>query len=117
MKALPINVYRQKGCDCTNRGISSRYDELLLVCDDGFIDIDESKPLPKNLVKIKNTGWADRPHLALVPCFEPDKGNVGWMMGGNFAYSSDSRFNAISQYPLGIHDRQETESQYNALSN
>lgn len=39
MKALPIEVYvtkRQRDCDCTNGGISSKYEELLLVCDEGY---------------------------------------------------------------------------------
>ena len=48
MKALPIYVYKHNRLgDCSNYGISSRYDELLLVCPDGYIDIDESNPPPE----------------------------------------------------------------------
>ena len=54
MKALPIEVYvtkRRRGCDCTNGGISSKYEQLLLVCDKGYVTIDEENP-PENLVKV-----------------------------------------------------------------
>ena len=41
MRALPIEVYRNNSFgDCTNDGITSRYDSLLLVCDEGFIKVD-----------------------------------------------------------------------------
>lgn len=115
MRALLLFVYRH-GADCTNGGISSRTDRILVACEDGSEEIDETKPLPENLFRIENTGWGDKPHLALVPFAKVKPGNVGWMMGGNFAYSSDSRFSKLSQYPLGIHDRQETEDEYRLLS-
>ena len=43
MKAIPVNVFRNGKYDCTNGGISSRFPSLLVVCDDGWIDIDENK--------------------------------------------------------------------------
>ena len=42
MKALRIDVFKNGSYDCTNGGISSKYNELLLVCDEGYIDIDEN---------------------------------------------------------------------------
>ena len=39
---------------------------------------------------------------------------VGPMFGGNFVYTSDSRF--PSDYPIPIHDRFETQEQYDQLS-
>ena len=42
------------------------------------------------------------------------KGNVGYMFGGNFIHTSDSRI--PNDYPIPIHDRQETQEQYNHLS-
>ena len=42
MKALPVSVYRNAdNRDCTNGGVSSRFKGLLIVCPDGFIDVDE----------------------------------------------------------------------------
>lgn len=117
MKALPINIYRTSGPDCTNGGISSRYNELLLVCDEGYVDIDENNP-PENLVKVvtRNFGFGTYRHIE--PVAKVDEGNVGWMSGGNIAYSCDSRFRRLSgEYPLSIHDRQETQEHYDYLTN
>jgi hypothetical protein len=114
MKALPLYVYSNKGFKgCSNNGISEKYDRLLLVCEEGFIDIDEND-LPENLVKVvtRNLFGNEYKHI------EPYKNatQIGYMAGGSYASSSDSRFRAISQYPLSIHDRQETQEQYDQLS-
>lgn len=40
-------------------------------------------------------------------------GHVGPMMGGNFVYTSDSRFrNGVCEYPIPVHDRFETREDY-----
>lgn len=117
MKALPIEVYvtkRHRDCDCTNGGISSKYEQLLLVCDEGYVTVDEENP-PENLVKVvtRNFGFGTYKHI------EPVAGPIelGWMDGGNLAYSCDSRFSEMSGgYALGIYDRQDTQDEYNALS-
>jgi hypothetical protein len=113
MKALPINVYRtQSYSDCTNGGITSRYNRLLLVCDEGHVEVDENNP-PENLVVMvtRNLGFTVYKHIE--PYASTDKGCVGWMAGGNLAYTSDSRFK--SEYPLCVHDRQETQDLYDAM--
>ena len=107
MKALPIDVYRRKGVDCTNDGISSKYDTLLLACDEGFLDVDESDP-PENLVKINKRFLGGAYVYRVVPYNKPT--GAGWMFGGNFAYTSDSRFHRMLGDVYGaiaIHDRQE----------
>ncbi len=112
MKALPIKVYVAKGngdCDCTNGGISSRYEQLLLVCEDGHIKIDESNP-PENLVKVCDRNG----YKFLEPIARPE--HLGWMFGGNIAYSSDGRFSELAGHPLPIHDRQETQELYDLLT-
>ena len=120
MKALPIEVYvtkRHKDCDCTNGGISSKYEQLLLVCDEGYVTIDEKNP-PENLVKVvtRNFGFGTYRHIE--PVAKVDEGKVGWMDGGNLAYSCDSRFSRLAgDYPLCIHDRQDTQEVYDQLSN
>ena len=114
MKALPISVYRQSRYgDCTNDGISSRYNELLLVCDEGFIEIDENNP-PENLVQlvVRHFGGVEYKHVEPVTLPE----GAGWMDGGNIAYTCDSRFSRLSEYPLCVHDRQESWEQYDMLS-
>lgn len=109
MKALPINVFKDGSGDCTNGGISSRYNRLLLVCEDGFIDIDENDP-PENLVHIVTRRFGFGEYRHIEPVASP--AGAGWMSGGNIGYSCDSRFSRLSQYPLSIHDRQESWEQY-----
>lgn len=106
MKALGIYVYRNGLGDCTNGGVSSIYKDLLLVCEDGNIDIDENN-LPDNLVVIAE-GF--RGHKYIRPYKEAE--HIGWMSGGNLGYSCDARFRRISEYPLCIHDRQEIQEDY-----
>lgn len=115
MRALPINVYRSNMGDSTNGGISSKYDRLLLVCDEGFITIDEDD-MPENLVKIVTRNLFGREYKHIEPVKRPDADKVGYMSGGNLAYTSDSRFRRMSEYPLSIHDRQETQKQYDRYS-
>lgn len=115
MKALPIYVYKHNRLgDCSNYGISSRYDELLLVCPDGYIDIDESNP-PENLVKVvERRLFGSEIHRHIEPVAKPN--GVGWMAGGCIAYSSDSRFSRLSGgYPLQLHDRCESQEMYDRM--
>ena len=126
--ALPIYVYRQAdGCDCTNGGISAEYDRLLCLCDAGFIEVDLDHP-PKELVKIVSRTlprlWdfsGDGDYESTVYHIEPyaKPEHVGWMMGGNYAASSDSRFADMVGGIYGaipVHDRQETQELYDRLS-
>lgn len=112
LRALPIRVYRDNGLgDSTNNGISSRYDELLLLCEDGHVIIDMDNP-PENLVNIVERKLFGEIYLHIEPYARPQ--HIGWMYGGNIACTSDSRFK--SRYPLKIHDRQETQKEYDMLS-
>lgn len=112
MKALPISVYEDKKIgNCSNNGITSRYDELLLICDEGFIDIDIENP-PENLVKIVTRNLFGKEYKHIEPYVRPS--GIGWMYGGAIANTSDSRFS--SQYPLKVHDRQETAKEYEMYS-
>ena len=105
MRALPINVYKNETSgDCSNNGISSRYSRVLLVCEDGPIYVDTNNP-PKNLVKLVKRTIFGIEYMHLEPC-ERAEGN-GYMFGGCYCSSSDSRFKRISDYPLPLHDRQE----------
>lgn len=122
-KGLLCNVYTDGGVDCTAGGISSKnftkgVKNLILTEDHRFgyvkkIDApfngDES-----NSVIIKN--GAVENYFIVVSQFPPEttKQMCGPMFGGNFLYSSDSRF--PFKYPLPIHDRWETWEAYNHLS-
>ena len=127
MKALPLNVYRSNysdpDYDPTNGGISSRYDRILVSCDEGFIEVDPATC--ENLFRIDTMNLG---HLILhlVPYNTKRDGMVGPMFGGNYATASDSRWGRwlASHYGnefrfnncLAIHDRYETYEQYEILS-
>ena len=118
MKALPIEAYSNKTYrGCSNGGITERFDRLLLVCEEGFVDVDESNP-PENLVVLVDRDLFGEPSPYIRPYADPDPGNVGWMAGGSFASSSDSRFNRLFRFygAVAVHDRQETQELYDLLS-
>lgn len=125
MKALPIYVYRHGNHDCTNHGISSKYDELLIACEEGFVDIDPTN-VPENFAMVEMR------HVfgtTIIPTIYPasinEKGEVvprdgkWWMMGGNYGATSDGRFSRMIGGMYGavaIHDRYETQEEYDMLS-
>ena len=128
MKALPLNVYRHnyndRDYDPTNGGVSSRYDSILVPCDEGYIDLD---PLTtENLFRIDFRRIGRYESLTLVPYNTKREGMVGPMCGGNYADTSDSRWGTMlaehygGQYRfntcLAIHDRYETPEVYEMLS-
>ena len=117
MKALPVYVYRCAAFgDCTNGGVSSKYDRILVVCDDGFETVDENNP-PETLCKVVRRHLFGRDVYHIEP-YKAAKG-AGWMAGGNYAETSDSRFRALcgDMYgALAIHDRQESWEMYDLLS-
>lgn len=101
MKVLPIDIYKHNNSDCSNNGISANYNEVYLICEDGYIDLDENN-LPNNVVRVvtRNIFGVEYKHI------EPYD-NGGYMFGGCYCASSDSRFDKISKYPLPLHDRTE----------
>lgn len=114
VNALSIDVFRTpRFGDCTNGGISSRFSELLIVCEDGPRKIDLDNP-PENACKMVKRHLFGQDCYHIEPLNRPT--GAGWMAGGNFAYTSDSRFSAMcgkTCNAISIHDRQETWDQYN----
>lgn len=112
---LNLSVYRNANLgDCTNGGISSTFVTLCVVnCIGPF------QPTPDSPAVLIERGPYDT--LRLIPAVEREDG--GWvpargmfMMGGNYAGTSDSRFGErLNDYVQGyrfvgvlpIHDRQE----------
>lgn len=96
--------------DCTNGGISSTHDQFILIGEEvpGVFEPHEKTPALK-LVKRIIFG---KEYIHAEPLNEPE--GIGWMFGGNFIYSSDSRF--PNKYPIPVHDRQESQELYDALS-
>lgn len=107
VNALRVGIFENKSIgNCSNNGISSRYDSILLVCADGNIELDADN-LPENVCTVCYDDVCGKEYAYIEPVSDPNQGYRGWMFGGCLCYSSDSRFTEISQYPLKLHDRQE----------
>lgn len=120
VKALPINIYKNSLTGCTNNGVSDRNKELLIIgaynsetknfipFTDGFIDINFNSEEDMNkdnlCVLVLRKLW-NEPHNYIASL--KDILNGKWLMfGGNFGWTSDSRFRKqFSEHPLAIHDR------------
>jgi hypothetical protein len=98
--------------DCTNGGISSRCDRVTLVGLGPECEIFPATP-ERPAVRLVRRTIRGSVYLHAEPVDQPE-GLVGPMAGGNFIYSSDSRF--PSDYPISLHDRFETQEHYNLLT-
>ena len=117
INALSIMVYRGPLGDCTNNGISSRYNTLLVACPDGNHVIDTDFGIPDNFCHLRRRELFGG--TTIVYDIRPadvsngeiiDRGRRWYMMGGNFAYTSDGRFRDMLKGFCGavpIHDRVE----------
>lgn len=99
MKLLTF-VLRSSLGDCTANGLTSRKDNITLHWGDD-IDINE---LPDDDLLLVERYLAGKKYLHAVPVRIKKQGEVS-MAGGNFIYTSDSRF--PNQYPISVHDRVE----------
>lgn len=109
---LLADVYKNPLGDCTNNGVSSGVQSLCVVNMEGPFNPDVYAPAV--MVEEHHSGC-----LRIVPAMLHGDRWVRkpghWMMGGNFAATSDSRFSQKCESLLGhrfygavaIHDRQE----------
>ena len=100
VKALPVDVYRTGNVDASNGGLSSENDELMFVFDDLQSPF-ETEEGEDYLVLVKRNLF-NKEVLSAVPKSILDSGRHS-MFGGNFIYTSDSRF--PSNAPIKVHDR------------
>ena len=99
MRYLPVNVYANTdGYDCTNKDITLTHQNKLVVeCETGFMSEET----------IREEGYIVLvPHTINGYTYLKAKGEKRHtMMGGNFVYSSDSRFRKLTSTPIAVHDR------------
>lgn len=112
MKAKKIHVYvfRSDLGDCTMNGVSSKARSLDLHAEGNPDGAEDGLVVVTRMI-------AGREYVHAEPIRQP-KGLVGPMAGGNFVYTSDSRYSEVTgvQYPISVHDRFETQEQYDALT-
>lgn len=115
VRALSVGIFESKKIgNCSNHGISERFNEILLICEDGNVEVDLDNP-PENLCRLVRRNLWGEEHDYVEPYAEPY--GVGWMSGGSIVYSCDARFGRMSNHPLCLHDRTETQEQYDMMSN
>lgn len=97
VKGLRCDILTDKSTgDCTNNGISSKHDSLILI----------GKNIPKIFETEDITQCAKLDfYKNYARCKPIILKNKWYMNGGNFLYSCDSRFREINKYPIPIHDR------------
>jgi hypothetical protein len=102
-KGLPCLVYRTSLGDASLGGASHTHDFLLVIGIDGYESIEEANASGRPVFQLQGT----EPHYLRVVPLDAEPGR--WAFGGNFVYATDSRFAAVSKYPLPIHDRDMTK--------
>lgn len=100
MRYLPVDVYvNARPGDCTNGGITVRQPERLVVeCADGFMTAEDVANAGCTVLVVK-----DKPFAHAKPALKQEFEKRWTMFGGNFVYSSDSRFPFDA--PVAVHDR------------
>ncbi len=109
---LRIEVFRG-AWDCTNNGVSARFNRLEMISESEIAKFTGDKS--NVVVRIDRILFGkEMPVLVPLEVYNEYKTNkLPIMFGGNFGYTSDSRFDW--DYPLPIHDRVETWEQYNSF--
>jgi hypothetical protein len=113
-KGLIAGIYEGKrNGNCSNGGISERH-KAVVVVDEKLPEI-FSASSDHPAVKIVRRVIGGEPYIHAEPIDPVPDGMIGYMFGGSFIYTSDSRFGELSKYPIPLHDRWETMEQYDRL--
>ena len=124
MEKLSVDVYYNNSYRrCALNGYSTYKERIVMVKGNREECISECKKLiEEEHYKEDDFYYLNERYLWGKPSFFlemlfPNKSGIV-MAGGNFAYSSDSRFERItgSHQPISIHDRIETQEEYDNLS-
>ncbi len=104
MKGILLTVLRSSLGDCTNNGITSKENTIMLV-GEGVPEIFEVKEGECYLeLETMHTG---NKRCKVINDPRGKKTHMG-MFGGNYVTTSDSRFSKVSNYPLPVLDRFES---------
>lgn len=125
MEHIDVSVFRDShlNCDCTNNGVSSRHNRFELFWDCTRKEAEhycteKGIPFDEALFLVKRELWGED-HSYAEPLFRPQN-KIGGMWGGNFVYTCDSRMYKLggltTALPIPLHDRFETQAEYDALS-
>ena len=116
-QGMLVGIYRDGHIgDCTNGGVTGneRGARGAIAIHQDLPELFEPKMDTPGLEIIQHPAGTQYGLIA-VPLVFID-GDVGPMFGGNFIWTSDSRFRRLSPRPIPVHDRFETVEQYAAMS-
>lgn len=108
-----VTVLRRAGVDCSNGGLSSRYDRAEVYTSEQInaMSADQAGSLPEHTLVLlqRETLWPTRRVTTyLVPLADVPEACAGWMFGGNYAEPGYRLAEALgSDHPVRIHDRAE----------
>lgn len=104
-KGMMVWTLRQPDRDCTNKGVSSKFDTFILV-GEGIPELFQAtEEMPALYLRKKRVSERKPEYLYVIPADVENGYLAGVMFGGNFIYTSDSRF--PNDYPIPVHDRRE----------
>ena len=104
MSTILTFTLRHSTGDCTNNGLTSREDSIILHYGDG-VDLADLTLIPDDeLVLVERQLFGKEAWYAVPAGIY--KSNKHSMFGGNWIYTSDSRF--PSNTPISVHDRIES---------
>lgn len=106
---LTVHVLRSTLGDCTNGGVSNRSDSFDLFASHLSYAQVADYCIEKSIDVNKVLKLVYREHLNYLHAEPIIDRNKRYMAGGNFIYTSDSRFKELTnvRYPVSIHDRTE----------
>ncbi len=102
-RGLRASIYKDKGRDWSNSGLSSTVDEVTII-GEGIPPIFEATPDAPAVRVVSRRLFGGRETYVHIEPQAPGQ----YMMGGCFIHTSDSRFRElVNRYPVALHDRQE----------
>jgi len=118
VNGVMVTVYRADERDCTAGGVTSParakgktfivFDPALASGNWSLDDVRERTDVV--CLKLVRRQLAGGEYIHAEPIFwsEPEVPHGRPMCGGNFIFTSDSRFRRVCEYPIPVHDRFET---------
>jgi hypothetical protein len=88
--------------------------EAYLECETGPWSEDDITKDERPVLKLVTRTIGGRTYKHAEPVAKTPDGHTGWMSGGDYVHSHDSRF--PNSYPLSLHDRTETWTEYESMS-
>jgi len=122
-RGLRAEIYGSKdGHDCSNGGISSQVFHVTIIEDNGQLLPEDCQVFTPSddapAVRIVRRTIRGDEYVHIEPIKPVESGKIGYMYGGAIIDCCDSRFSELMghAYPVHLHDRSETQEQYNMLS-